>query len=263
MRFGAIPFPHWVIVSLALALSVAYPLLAHGGSSAAISTQREVFVPFVGCKSDGQAGPVDAPKGGKKAVAISAEAAEQLAYYEAEYGFGALAPRGWHCLEVYGSGGGSLLVSPEPIDRARLFSKHWSGIPRSAVEVSVDDGRSSGIYRAAEVIARVFPAYRSIAVNAMRGFDPPANRLTFHPYPQDTLTYRSKSVVEYETPPQTEGLGTHSFLKKNKDPIAGVAILAGQNPDLILLSVRLPSDQIALTRVIVDQIEREVARTRK
>ena len=40
-------------------------------------------VPFVGCASDGQQGPVGAPKGQPKALAIDPAAAKALAWYQA------------------------------------------------------------------------------------------------------------------------------------------------------------------------------------
>ena len=60
-------------------------------------------VPFVGCASDGQAGPQAAPAGPSKAVAVPAATAQRLAWYKAQYGPGVLAPRGWHCFSTYGS----------------------------------------------------------------------------------------------------------------------------------------------------------------
>jgi hypothetical protein len=88
-------------------------------------------------------------------------------------------------------------------------------------------------------------------------FGYPADRFPVGPYPADTLTYRSKSVVEYRTAPQSDGLGTQSGLLKNDSPICGVAILTGPSPDLLLLSVRLPSDETGLTNTIIPQLERD------
>ncbi len=79
----------------------------------------------------------------------------------------------------------------------------------------------------------------------------------FGPYPQDKLTYKGDRTVEYETPAQTRGLGTHSWLVKNTSPIEGVAMLIGETPDLVLLSVRLPFDLSRLTSTIIRQIERD------
>jgi hypothetical protein len=70
-------------------------------------------VPFVGCESDGQVGPLTAPHRAAKKLMISPELASRFAYYEAEDGFGVLAPRGWHCFSTYGSNGSNLYVTPE------------------------------------------------------------------------------------------------------------------------------------------------------
>ena len=85
----------------------------------------------------------------------------------------------------------------------------------------------------------------------------PQNPFIAGPYPEDLLRYKSKTAVEYKTPPQTEGLGTHSSLLKNDSPIEGVAILVGKTPDLVLLSVRLPPELLGLTSAIVGQVERD------
>ena len=69
-------------------------------------------VPFVGCASDGQQGPVAAPKGQPKALNIDPAAAKGLAWYQAQYSAGALAPRGWKCFSFYGSSGVTLTIAP-------------------------------------------------------------------------------------------------------------------------------------------------------
>src|SRR5262245_60398919 len=71
-----------------------------------------VTVPFVGCRSDGQVGPLEAPTGKSPSMTLAPETARRLAYYKSEYSFGVLAPRGWHCLDLYGSSGDTLYVSP-------------------------------------------------------------------------------------------------------------------------------------------------------
>src|SRR5580698_5306558 len=124
---------------------------------------QQAAVPFVGCKSDGQAGPVDAPSGTSKAVPSSAGAAQRLAYYKAASAFGTLAPRGWYCFGTYGSAGASLYVSPEPIARAALFSADWTGFTGPAIQISLSDGGTSGRFQVARMIARVFPAHRAFA----------------------------------------------------------------------------------------------------
>ena len=223
-----------------------------------VAQEKVVSVPFIGCKSDGQAGPLEVPKGTSTSVPIGLSAAQKLAYYSAfGQGSGVLAPRGWYCFGIYGSGGSSLSVSPQPIDSANRFSPNWTGFAGPGIEVSNRDGGTSGRFEVAEIIARVFPAYRSFATSLEQS-DPAGGPVTFGPYPTDVLTYKGKKVVEYETPPLSEGLGTyHSSLKKNERPINGVAMLVGQPPSLSLLSVRLPPQWEVLTSVIIRQFERE------
>lgn len=86
----------------------------------------QATVPFVGCKSDGQVGPIDAPKGKDVVLPIPAEAAARLAYYKADH-FGVLGPRAWNCFRLYGSSGNVLFVSPGPINFAMTSSGNWKG----------------------------------------------------------------------------------------------------------------------------------------
>jgi hypothetical protein len=90
-------------------------------------------------------------------------------------------------------------------------------------------------------------------------FDRPESTFRYGPYPSDKLTYRGETVVEYETPPESEGLGTRSWLKKSERSIQGVAILSGKTPDLHHLAVRLPADLAGFAPVIVRQFESEIA----
>jgi hypothetical protein len=225
-----------------------------------------VRVPFVGCRSDGQLGPEKAPIGKSKVVPIAAGKAARLAYYKAEEGDGVLAPRGWYCFGTYGSSGESLYVSPNPIGAADLLST-WGPVFSSAViEITDQYGGTSGRFGVADMIARVFPAHRAF-VDAVtdeevrEGIHPPSS-FPSGPYPKDKLTYRSKDLVEYETSAETEGLGTQSRLLKNGDPICGVAMLVGQTPDLVHLSVRLPLDVTDLAPLIIQQVERDAANSR-
>ena len=165
-------------------------------------------IAIVGCASDGQAGPQQAPTGKSKAVAIPAGVGQRLAYYKAEYGAGVLAPRGWHCFSTYGSNGSNLFVTPDPIDPKALFSDSWKGFSGQAIEVSVSSGGTSGRFEVAKIIARVFPEYKAFAENVIAEGIEPASSFPFGPYPKDKLTYRSKSIVEFETPANTQGLGT-------------------------------------------------------
>jgi hypothetical protein len=212
-------------------------------------------VPFVGCPSDGQAGPQAAPTGKSNAVAISPAAAQRLAWYKAQYGPGVLAPRGWHCFSIYGSDGANLFVTPDAIDSKTLLSVNWKGFTGQVIEISVSSGGTSGRFQVAKVIARVFPAYKAFAQKVIaEGLDP-AGDFPSGPYPTDKLTDRSKNIVEFETPANTAGLGTDSRLLPNASPINGVAIVTGKDTDLVQLSARVSAKDRDLIPVIVKQVE--------
>jgi hypothetical protein len=216
-------------------------------------------VPFVGCASDGQAGPQAAPTGKSKAVAIPAAAAQRLAWYKAKYGPGVLAPRGWHCFSTYGSDGSNLFVSPDAMDSATLLSVGWKGFAGQAIQISIAEGGTSGRFEVAKVIARVFPAYKTFAQNVIAEGIEPASDFPFGPYPNDKLTYRGKGVVEFETPANTQGLGTDSRLLPYASPIDGVDLITGQDTDLIQLAARVSTKDRDLIPLIVKQVESNAA----
>lgn len=241
------------VILVVLAALMQSSLFAAAASPQAVVAQ----VPFVGCKSDGQVGPRKAPAGKTKALRIDADSAQQLAYYKTIDGLAVLAPRGWYCFETYGSSGSSLYVSPEPINVAIVFTDKWRGFAGPAVQLTNEYGGTSGRFGVARVIARVFPTHREFVTDVVNEGIEPATFFPSGPYPKDKLTYKGNELVEYETPSQTEGLGTDSRLQKNAQPIRGVAILVGEDPDLVQLSVRLPANQVDLTTVIIQQVERE------
>ena len=135
------------------------------------------------------------------------------------------------------------------------------------MEVNDISGENSGRYEIAELIARVFPAYRQFARRVWEDLDSP---LPSGPYPKDTLTYRGNSIVEFRTPAHTEGLGNfHSLLGTTDLPITGTAILLIDSthptinvPHLLLLSVRFPRDLARLAPTIVHDVERNAAGAR-
>ena len=225
---------------------------------AASSRPSAVSVPFVGCRSDGPSDPREAPKGTSASVPITPKAAESLAYYATGTGLGVLAPRSWYCYGMYGPGDDSLYVGLQPIDGSR-FSIGRSGFVGPIIEVSHSLSNTGQRSHVAEIIARVFPAYMAFATHLME--EGTGEPLKFGPYPKDALTYRNNRMVEYKTPAQTDGLGTHSWLKKSVSPIEGVAMLVGPTPDLLLLSMRLPPELNGLTSVIVHQFEGDAERS--
>lgn len=221
------------------------------------SPKLQVSVPFIGCKADGQVGPEEAPNGETKIVSIEPKLADRLAYYKSQRGFGVLAPRGWYCFGTYGSNGDGLFVSPQAIDIAQLFSTTWKGFTGPVIQISQSYGDTPGRFAVASAIARVFPAYKEFVSKVIKEGIEPADSFPFGPYPKDKLIRKGEKVVEYETPAQTDGFGTDSRLLKNADPIRGVAILIGETPDLLRLSVRVPPNLADLTPTIIQQLERD------
>jgi hypothetical protein len=218
-----------------------------------LAALAQVRVPFVGCPSDGQAGPVEAPKGAEQTVRIDASAAQKLAYYT-DNGPPVLAPRGWYCFGTYGSSGGTLYVSPNPIQRDDIFSPSRDGFKGPVVEIDATSGNGSGTAMVAEVWARVFPAYWPIVKGLVNNGDLSADAYKFGPFQNDKLILKTERLVEFQTPAHSEGLGTMNRLKANDDPIDGVAILEGQTPDLLMLRVRLPRDLRGLAPAIIQDL---------
>ena len=147
----------------------------------------------------GQLEEMEAPAGKPVPVAISASAAVKLAYYRDTGKFGVLAPRGWYCLGVLGSGTEEMFVSPEPIDPARISSG-------PGIEMKLSFG-PVGRLDAAAMIARAFPSYWWFADEVVAGDEHLAASFIFGPYPKDKVIRHGETVVEFETPPRTEGLG--------------------------------------------------------
>jgi hypothetical protein len=244
---------------LAIAICCPSPSLAQAKPAAPAPATTKVSVPFVGCKSDGQMGPLDVPTGKAKLVSVPVQTAERLAYYKAKNGAGVLGPRGWHCFAVYGSNGGSLFVAPDPIDSSKLFSSDWKGFTSPVIQISESIGDTSGRFEVAKIIARVFPAHQQFVRNVIAEGVEPATSFPVGPYPKDKLKYRSQRLVEYETPALSEGMGTQSRILSNSSPIRGIEFLTGSTPDLLSLSIRLPREFEDLTQAIMQQAELEGA----
>ena len=249
IRHLGIPF-----ISLALVVISSTCQTTRQGSGQEVPVVR---VPFVGCSADGQTGPVPAPKGINKVVQIDASAAQKLAYYKDQYTLGVLAPRGWYCFGMYGSSGSTLFVTPQPIKTNDLFSTTWK-IIGPGIQVREGNGETSGRFEVAQFIARVFPAERAFVQHVIKEGLMPASAFPLGPFPNDKLAYKSDWMVEYQTPPHSEGLGTMSRLQASDYPVRGVAILKGQMPpDLLFLAVRLPPDISDLTSYIIQDLEKQ------
>jgi TPR repeat protein len=173
-----------------------------------------------------------------------------LAYY-ASADLGVLAPRGWTCFGFYGSNGSTLIVTPEAVKQDAL-------IAGPAVQLSFSEHDTSGRFEVAEVAARLFPNKKEFVQQIIHEGIVPESYFPFGPYPDDILTRRSDSVVEFETPANTNGMGTKSRMKKNADPISGVAIMTGDG-DLVQLNVRTSPALRYIVKTILEDLQRESA----
>lgn len=224
---------------------IAALLMAH-------SLLAQQSVPVVDCPFGGQEGQENPPMPKSRILKTSHEMASRLASYELGGGPRVLAPRGWHCFGTRGSGGEDLLVSPRQPKFEDLVAHLWSG---PSIEIIHRYGGTAGRFSVAEIIARVFPAYRGFSVRVQKEF-PGTDHFVFHPYPKDALTYTGDSIVDFETPPETEGLGTWGTFKPDSLPIKGAALLFGPEHDLLFVSVRLQSPQSDLAQTIIEEAKR-------
>ena len=231
---------NFVLIPFVLSISVA--------TMAWADTGRSGRVPFVGCASDGQIGPQPAPTNGRT-PAVPPSLAGRLAYYSSG-SLGVLAPRGWHCFGLYGSNGSLLIVTPERHDAADLLTPS-STLAGAAIQLSLSSGETSRRFEVAEVAARLFPAKKEFVARVIGEGIEPASAFPEGPYPGDILHRRSDTEVEFETPAESEGMGTRSRLVKNGDPIRGLAIVTNEN-DLVLLDVRVERGLRRLAPTIIE-----------
>lgn len=213
-----------------------------------------VTVPFVGCPADGQTDAIPAPKGKSVTIALDAQAASHLAFYASQDFGGILAPRGWHCATLYGSGGWFVIVAQQPITPVGLLASHPNLLKGPAIQLSLSDGGTSGRFEVAQLIARYFPERRAFLKSVIDERIEPANSFPEGPFKTDILVSRHKDAVEYLTPAGKEGLGTKSRLDPSGLPIhAAAALVGGEDEDWAgyVLAVRLPKEQEDLAPVIL------------
>jgi hypothetical protein len=217
--------------------------------------ESRVAVPFVGCPSDGQQGPQAAPTSGKS-PRLSARAAAKLAYYST-FDAGVLAPRGWHCIGLYGSSAESLIVTPERHNAEEFFQDN-AIIRGPVVHWSHSFGGTSGRFIVVPAIARYFPRYLPFVLemkklNADLDFGP----LPAGPRKGDAISRRTSDYVRFTTPAGRRGEGTHSWLVPGDLPIEGSRKIVGppDEPDLVSADTRLPRSLSGLAEVILSHIK--------
>ena len=199
------------------------------------------LVAFVGCPADGQVGPIAAPTGAPRRVAVPERVARDIAYYEGYEAPGVFAPRGWRCRVAYGSSGSLIVVSPSPVDLLHYPPQRTRG---PAVESSVSLAGTSGRFDAAVTAARLFPRIAANFIESVRkeGLEPDSE-FSPRPYAHDSLAYLDSTAVEFMTPAGADGLGTEEVLEPSGEPIRGFVrlVLPDSESDgyLSVLRVRL------------------------
>lgn len=191
--------------------------------------------PAVGLQVGVVSCPVNDPSGASRrqpgqlmSAPVQQDAAEQIAYYQAEHSPGVFAPKGWSCRAWYGSSGSVLVVTPKRIQPPYFPLPMITG---PAVTVETSDGSGSGRFHVAIVAAQLFPEFGSEFITQVRQEHLlPDSTLDAHPYPDDQLSYLSDRFVEYTTPANHTGLGTDGLLQPSDLPISGLSILTPETP---------------------------------
>lgn len=207
---------------------------------------RDVQVPFVGCKSDGQVGALPPPKD-ITTPRLPLPIAARLSWYASNNTGGVLAPRGWGCFELYGSDGSLLIVAPGAFGRDP-FSARLTG---PAIQLSISFGDTSGRFEAAKIAARLFPERKAFVDSVIAEDIEPKQNFVSGPFPHDRIERLTHDLVAFETPANTEGMGTMSRLVKSADPIRGRASMDRDN-NAIVLVVRLAPPQADLAETILN-----------
>ena len=233
------------------------------GALAAVATVGLVFaapaalgetagVAYVGCASDGMLGPIAAPKPG---VGLPAPPAGLAVY--ASVDLATLAPVGWSCFSICGSGGSALVVTPEPHSRDDFIERELA-VSGPTVVVIRYSGDTSGRFLAAAIDAQVFQVARRFVQRVKaEGLTAPGD-IPAGPTATDRIRCLGDTLVAYETPAGRDGLGTSERIKADGLPIRGaVVLLPKEQMDVVRLAVRQPTGLDALTPTIIRAFERD------
>ncbi len=205
----------------------------------------------VGCPSDGMSGPVPAPAR-KSAPMLHASLAGRVSYYASPGGMAVLAPSGWHCLQLYGSGGANLFVTPSAHAEAELYADH-APLSGPVVLLQRINGWTSGRDQVARVAARLYPTRPDLVRRAEEDEPDMPHDFPSGPYPADTLVRHGPADVEYATPAGRSGMGTDGRLAVGGTLVTGAAVLTAQG-NLVKVDVRLPPSLAWLAQPIVAQV---------
>jgi hypothetical protein len=239
-----------ILVSVALAMVLP--------SWAGSQVQREP-IPFVGCPADGQVGPLDAPQGTPKLVAVDRGTAGRIAYYKGAFGSGVFAPRGWHCRVEYGSSGAIILITSAAIE---LANDHLPKAHDHAIELESLSGGTAGRYDLARYASRLFPRVAAKFIERVKSEGHlGATEFVLGPYANDSTRYPDDVTAEFTSPATKRGLGTERNLVPSRDPIRGIAVLDTSGDwSISILRVRLGSSMGQVEAAILE-LNRECVRS--
>jgi hypothetical protein len=154
----------------------------------------------------------------------------EIAYYQSAVTPGVFAPRGWYCHGWYGSGGGTLLVTPAP--PGTTPGSVWPQTSGQAVEISFDGDAGSGRYQAAKYALLFFPKTAAKFIQSVNGnLDVKISQRSLQPFEKDSLKVLSADMAEFVTSSNKSGLGTQGFLLPSRESISGIAFLDQYKPD--------------------------------
>ncbi len=129
-----------------------------------------------------------------------------------------------------------LIVTPEPHSAEDFFAEEGAVLNGPAIQLSFIFADTYGRFEVAQVAARLFPARKAFVQKIIQEGVEPESDFPFGPYANDILTRRSDSDVEFETPANTDGMGTRSWLVKNADPINGLTLMSEEGSSCYSLS---------------------------
>jgi hypothetical protein len=150
-----------------------------------------------------------------------------------------------------------LVVAPARIGSADFFGQHHFSTKGSGVELAYGYGGTSGRWAVAEAIARYFPKHGNFIEQNFKGLE--VGRLPSGPYPHDTFSRRTDTLVRYTTPPLTKGAGTVWVLAPAAQSVQGLTMLVRNpdGPDLLRVNIRLPEADRRLAEIVLENAERE------
>jgi hypothetical protein len=177
---------------------------------------------------------------------VDARIAPRLAYYVSDE-IAVLAPRGWHCLAMFGSTGGDLIVRPNRL-RTRDLTPSLPSLHGPVIEVGLVYAGSSARFWLAGLIIGFFPRHIDFARRvAAEGLEmPPSPRTS-----RDRISRVGPEEIRYETPALTTGLGTDSDIATDALPIRGDMRLIGDPLRLVKVDLRLGREVAALADTII------------